>query len=297
MRIFKDTCLRCLRRSNYVSYLLVSSVIVVIYIKTTKYSDEGLEHAQDFFSKQREKELDKQSKNKNEVEQYLKFYNQMGHAWTNLQTFEAALQIQDKSFKKLILSRSFRAREIYRKLIESGSSNSSGNLLSGGAGEKVRINVATVACSKSTIDVMVMLKSAVMFSRDASLHVIIFGDKTLPLLAELVLELKWTINSLGWDFTYELLEVWFPPEQNEEWKQMYALCATQRLFFTSLLPHIDSLIYLDADSIVVSNLTNFWNQFQRMNESQLAGIAPNTEFPANGFYNLWSTIPYFGKRG
>jgi len=53
----------------------------------------------------------------------------------------------------------------------------------------LNINVATVACGKLEL-AMVMMKSAVLFSQDVSLHLIVFtDDKTLANLTESVISI------------------------------------------------------------------------------------------------------------
>ena len=44
-------------------------------------------------------------------------------------------------------------------------------------GGKLTINVAAVSCGPRRNEFLVMAKSAVMFSRDAALHFIVFSDK------------------------------------------------------------------------------------------------------------------------
>ena len=69
-------------------------------------------------------------------------------------------------------------------------------------------------------------------------------------------------------------------------------------FSKGLLPHIDSLIYLDTDTIVVSSMLEFWQQFKaQMSKQEMVGVAANNEDSANGWYGSWLKIPYVGKRG
>ena len=61
---------------------------------------------------------------------------------------------------------------------------------------------------------------------------------------------------------------------------------------------MDSLIYLDADTIVVSSLKEFWDLAQdEVSGEVLAGMASNTESSAQGHYTLRSKVPYYGDRG
>ena len=74
------------------------------------------------------------------------------------------------------------------------------------------INLAVVSCgSGRRSQLSTMIKTATIFSQDAALHLILFSDESTILdVVSDVLELKWTVNALGWDFTYELHLNWFP---------------------------------------------------------------------------------------
>ena len=69
------------------------------------------------------------------------------------------------------------------------------------------------------------------------------------------------------------------------------------IFLQSLLPHIDSLIYLDTDVLVLSNLTELWLEFQEeMKDTKMAAIAANNEPTSVGWY-IDSKIPHYGPKG
>jgi hypothetical protein len=57
-------------------------------------------------------------------------------------------------------------------------------------------------------------------------------------------------------------------------------------------------VYLDADSIVLSNIKEIWSELNKMEKTdKLMGFAPEHEVPGDGCYNLHSKIPYYGARG
>ena len=70
------------------------------------------------------------------------------------------------------------------------------------------------------------------------------------------------------------------------------------LCLQSLLSHVDLLIYLDADTIVVSSLKDFWDLARKESSAEvLAWMSSNTESSAQGHYTIRSKVPYYGDRG
>ncbi|CAG7818945.1 unnamed protein product [Allacma fusca] len=166
--------------------------------------------------------------------------------------------------------------------------------------DKPIINVAVVVCDGDLIEqVETMLKSVVMFSLDANLHLVIVSDKeTILTIGQHVIFLKLALTELGYTgFTYELHLEWFPKDGGSpDWKSMFAVCTSQRLFFPTLLKHLDAVIYLDTDLLVLSNLTEIWQIFQsEMGGGKMVGVASNSESP--GHYTYGISLPFFGKHG
>ena len=64
----------------------------------------------------------------------------------------------------------------------------------------------------------------------------------------------------------------------------------------SLLPDVDSVLYMDSDSIFLTPPEMFWDQFNKMNSSQVIGIAQEDEIPG-GYYHEEYGIPYYGNYG
>ncbi|MCL4150056.1 UNVERIFIED_CONTAM: hypothetical protein GTU68_025234 [Idotea baltica] len=75
---------------------------------------------------------------------------------------------------------------------------------------------------------------------------------------------------------FELLKrhVWFP-EDRQDFRSMFRVCASERLFLISQLPDIDSVIYLDTDLVFMRPPEELWNQFYQFDSQQLCGMAPN----------------------
>lgn len=68
-------------------------------------------------------------------------------------------------------------------------------------------------------------------------------------------------------------------------------------FLQDLLPHIDSLLYVDTDTLFLTPLTNIWKHFSLMNSTQLAALAPEGEDENVGWYNRFAQHPYPGRLG
>ena len=55
---------------------------------------------------------------------------------------------------------------------------------------------------------------------------------------------------------------------------------------------------MDADTIVLSSLKEFWLKIpNELGYLGLVAMAANNEYPAKGFYSVYSDIPYYGERG
>ena len=52
---------------------------------------------------------------------------------------------------------------------------------------------------------------------------------------------------------------------------------------------------MDSDSIFLTPPETFWNEFSKMNSSQVIGIAQEDEIP--GYYHEEYGIPYYGNYG
>jgi UDP-xylose:glucoside alpha-1,3-xylosyltransferase len=93
------------------------------------------------------------------------------------------------------------------------------------------------------------------------------------------------------------MEPSFPEKNNEEWRRLFKLCASQRIFLPEILPTIDSLLYVDTDVLFLDDIKNIYNHFKLFNKTQIAALAPEHEWETMGWYNRFARHPYYGKMG
>ena len=67
-------------------------------------------------------------------------------------------------------------------------------------------------------------------------------------------------------------KVVYPPGLREM-QDMFRVCATARLFMHEMLPNIDSGIFLDTDIILMDDIQNLQDHFQKFNPAQIMGMA------------------------
>lgn len=60
---------------------------------------------------------------------------------------------------------------------------------------------------------------------------------------------------------------------------------------------IDSVLYLDTDTLFISPVYDVWKYFRDFNSSQIAALSPEHEDANVGWYNRFSRHPYYGKLG
>ncbi|XP_030371335.1 glucoside xylosyltransferase 1 isoform X2 [Scaptodrosophila lebanonensis] len=89
----------------------------------------------------------------------------------------------------------------------------------------------------------------------------------------------------------------FPSQSKKEWRNLFKPCASQRLFLPSLLPEVDSLLYVDTDVLFLSPISDVWEYFYKFNDSQLAALTPEHENENIGWYNRFARHPYYGRLG
>ncbi|XP_063053568.1 glucoside xylosyltransferase 1-like isoform X2 [Engraulis encrasicolus] len=164
----------------------------------------------------------------------------------------------------------------------------------GTAGVSEPMHLAVVACGSRLEETLIMLKSALLFSR-RKLRFHIFAED------ELHSGFTEALNS--WPavyqakFNYSMYPITFPHENAKEWKKLFKPCASQRLFLPLLLKDVDSLLYVDTDILFLQPVEEIWSFLSHFNSSQMAGMAPEHEEPRIGWYNRFARHPYYGETG
>ncbi len=69
------------------------------------------------------------------------------------------------------------------------------------------------------------------------------------------------------------------------------------LSFQSLLSHIDSVLYVDTDTLFLSPVSDIWHFFSEFNSTQIAGLSPEHEDRNVGWYNRFAKHPFYGPMG
>ncbi|XP_045473386.1 glucoside xylosyltransferase 1 [Harmonia axyridis] len=154
--------------------------------------------------------------------------------------------------------------------------------------------VAVVACGDRFEETMTMLKSALMFTTIHINFLVVSDDKLIDRFKEKLGQWKTLTKNR---FSYKVLPLTFPVDEAEEWKKLFKLCASQRLFLPELLKDVDSLLYMDTDTLFLTPVEDVWDHFYKMNSSQMAALAPEHEEPNVAWYNRFAKHPYYGKLG
>ncbi|XP_022235761.1 glucoside xylosyltransferase 2-like isoform X1 [Limulus polyphemus] len=142
--------------------------------------------------------------------------------------------------------------------------------------------LATSVCGNRVKEALVMLKSAIALSRQKLHLVLMTEDEIIPKLRD---------PMLGWPPTFmnrvsvEFHPISYPDYVNQtEWRGLYRLCSTHKLFIADILRHIDAVILLDTDVLFLRPPEEFWEHFSRMNKRQMMGLTVETELPGQGWY-------------
>ena len=154
--------------------------------------------------------------------------------------------------------------------------------------------ISLVACGpEKATELINSVKSALIFSalRDR-LKFIIFCDET---------QQKYIGESLNefrhfHEFSFDLRNVSFPAVNTAMWINLFAPCASQRLFFPEIMPEVDALLYLDSDTLFLSPPRDFYSLFKSFTPLQIGGLTPEA-LNNESWYPQRSIIPYYGLYG
>ncbi|KAK9732280.1 Glycosyl transferase family 8 [Popillia japonica] len=159
---------------------------------------------------------------------------------------------------------------------------------------KRNIVIAVVTCGDRLQETLTMIKSALMFT-NSKIHFIILSESQHRNSFNEKLS-EWQ-SLLKDKFTFKVMPLIFPTDNALEWRKLFKPCAAQRLFLPSVLSDIDSVLYVDTDTLFLSPVETVWDHFDLMNSSQIAALAPEHEDPNVGWYNRFARHPYYGKLG
>ncbi|KAL4224786.1 Glucoside xylosyltransferase 2 [Mactra antiquata] len=162
---------------------------------------------------------------------------------------------------------------------------------------KESIHLAVVSCGDRMEESLVMLKSAVLFTRSHLVFHVFTEKENIKSFQE---QLDFWPPDYQDKFDYEVYSIQFPDSDKfkaEDWKKLFKPCACQRLFLPSILTDIDSILYVDTDVLFLSPVDDIWKLFELFNSTQLAGLAPEHEDKAMGWYNRFARHPYYGELG
>ncbi|XP_071098181.1 glucoside xylosyltransferase 1-like isoform X2 [Haliotis cracherodii] len=173
-----------------------------------------------------------------------------------------------------------------------GSPGTSDNLPQSTSPEGMHLAIAM--CGNRIEEVKVLVKSVMLFTRHATIHV--FSDP--PSQKPLCEHIKSLPGEYRKQFTYHIYNITLPRGKDAEtWSKLYGPCAAQRLFIPYILQRVNKLIYVDTDVIFLSPMEKLWGQFSRFNKSHIAALIPEHRDPSFGWYNRVANIPYYGKLG
>ncbi|XP_064109880.1 glucoside xylosyltransferase 2-like isoform X1 [Macrobrachium nipponense] len=92
--------------------------------------------------------------------------------------------------------------------------------------------------------------------------------------------------------TMEYRYVWYPPNR-VDMRNMFRVCATERLFLPEMFPELDAAIYIDTDLIFMRPPDDLWNEFDRFNDRQVAAMAPCLYH----YGSKRNKVPFYGTSG
>lgn len=184
--------------------------------------------------------------------------------------------------------------------------------------------ICVVSCGMRQQETLNLLKSAIIFGLEHRLRFIVMTEDNL--MAGFREKLEDWANIVKHQFTFQVLPLIFPKENGAEWRNLFKPCAAQRLFlpvsvniltfasyyiflcinfqfatiicsFQAILTDVDSVLYMDTDTLFTAPVIDVWNFFRHFNATQIAGLSPEHEDTNVGWYNRFSRHPYYGKLG
>lgn len=60
---------------------------------------------------------------------------------------------------------------------------------------------------------------------------------------------------------------------------------------------MDSVLYMDVDTVFLTSPLRVWQHLGEMNEMQMVALAPEKQDYVDGWYSAFAKHPYYGKFG
>ncbi|KZS12666.1 putative Glucoside xylosyltransferase 1 [Daphnia magna] len=158
------------------------------------------------------------------------------------------------------------------------------------------IRIVTTVCGGRTAESLAMMKSALIMSRPSTFirFIVLADNKSIVFLTEAIR--LWPDNILN-RMSLDLRPISFPGDGHDDWKALFKLCSAERLFLPSLLKEVDSVLYMDVDTVFLSSPLHVWQHLGKMSETQMVALAPDEQDYADGWYPASANHPYHGKFG
>ncbi|XP_034943589.1 glucoside xylosyltransferase 1 [Chelonus insularis] len=157
------------------------------------------------------------------------------------------------------------------------------------------VTICVVVCGDRLDESLTMFKSALIFTKRQLKLIVITENNLIDHFDEKLSEWKLMTNN---SFTYVLKPIKFPEKSDAlMWKKLFKPCAAQRLFLPTVLNDTDAILYVDTDTLFLAPPEIIWDEFKKMNSTQLAALSPEHEDPNTGWYNRFAKHPYYGKLG
>nr|XP_018667666.1 glucoside xylosyltransferase 2-like [Ciona intestinalis] len=157
------------------------------------------------------------------------------------------------------------------------------------------INVAVVACGEDdrVEETLVNIKTIALFAKSkTNFH--IFTEPNLFKKFHRGIQ-QWP-SCFRSRFTHKLYPITYPND-GQNWRSLFKICASQRLFLPNILTNVDSLLYVDTDILFLSPVDDIWAKFKKFNSTQLSAMSPEHENPRVGWYSRFARHPYYGDTG
>ncbi|XP_041969095.1 glucoside xylosyltransferase 1 [Aricia agestis] len=156
------------------------------------------------------------------------------------------------------------------------------------------ITISFVVCDSRFNESLNVVKSVLLFTK-SPVRFIIFSDENLKNKFEDTLK-AWQ-KLARYRLTYEIHDIKFPKAHEKDWLNLFSKCAAQRLFIPDLVPHIDTMIYVDTDTLFLGPAEVLWQKFTEFNSSQISAMALEDDNPNVSWYPRFAKHPFYGQYG